>query len=224
MKKVILFLSLLLCLSAQPNLESSLRDFIFTKYKQVWLDNNIEILNIDLKSMVKTDLTNTTLESIRLDSRAVLRKHNSIYAVLKKQNGSILVPFDYVVKAKIDVVKSKRLIIRNENLDSSNTYVERIFLENFKSKPLSLNALNNASAKTLIAQDSIIFQDKAQNKILVKKGEKVLVYYDVKNIRIEYFLIALQNGALNEVISAKHTESNKIVKIKVVEKGKAMLF
>ncbi|WP_120944914.1 MULTISPECIES: flagellar basal body P-ring formation chaperone FlgA [Helicobacter] len=121
----------------------------------------------------------------------------------------------YQVIAQIEVFKTKNMLKKDVNLDSSNTYSQSVPFERFNTMPLDASYINNSSTKSFLAPNTLLSIDKIAPKILVYKNEMFSATLQSGPISLETSLQALQNGSLNQVIEALNIESKRRVQVRI---------
>ncbi|WP_121021326.1 flagellar basal body P-ring formation chaperone FlgA [Helicobacter vulpis] len=121
----------------------------------------------------------------------------------------------YQVIAQIEVFKTKNMLKKDVNLDSSNTYAQSVPFEQFNTMPLDRSYINNSSTKSFLGANTLLSIDKVAPKILVYKNEIFSATLVSGSISLETSLQALQNGSLNQIIEALNVESKKRVQVRI---------
>ncbi|BDQ29584.1 flagellar basal body P-ring formation chaperone FlgA [Helicobacter ailurogastricus] len=132
---------------------------------------------------------------------------------LSLQNKSVWVK--YKIKASIQVYKSKTMLRKDQNLDQSNTYQVSIPFTRFFAMPIDSSYINNSSARSFLAANTLLSIDKIGAQILVYKHEIFHATLKEGAISLETSLQALENGVLNQVIQALNVQSKKVVQVKI---------
>ncbi|BCZ18514.1 hypothetical protein NHP190012_01560 [Helicobacter sp. NHP19-012] len=132
---------------------------------------------------------------------------------LSLQNQSVWVR--YKIKATIQVYKSKSMLRKDQNLDPSNTYQVSVPFTRFFAMPIDSSYINNSSARSFLAANTLLSIDKVGAQILVYKHEIFHATLREGAISLETSLQALENGVLDQVIQALNVESKKVVQVKI---------
>lgn len=127
--------------------------------------------------------------------------------------------FYYQIQATLQVVRSTQNIHSNENLSSQNVRADSINFERVGREFVSIDDIQNYSAKSYIRSEMIITKDKLKPRILIKKGDRIRVFNQQDGVSVEILLVAKQNGAYNEIINAQNPSSGKILRIRVKSEG-----
>ncbi|WP_163498712.1 flagellar basal body P-ring formation chaperone FlgA [Helicobacter suis] len=121
----------------------------------------------------------------------------------------------YSLNASIGIYKSKTMLRKDQNLDASNTYFENIPFTHFNALPIDASYINNSSARSFIAPNTILSIDRVGPKILIYKHEIFNATLKEGPIFLETSLQALENGVLNQVIQALNMRSKKVIQVKI---------
>lgn len=210
----------------QPSLKfQKPREFLQKLYTNFFNANCPQSLRIDsikfsnLEELQGVDFTNADFELFGKIS------------ALKKSSGTLVAKFpqdkkkiflQYEVYAFVKTLSTTRNVSAGEELQDSVSAQEVAF-ERFSVLPACESDLALASAKVYLTKGSFVSKDKLRPKILVKKGELVLVQSEGEGFSMQNSLEALQNGTFGEVINAKNTQSGKVVRIKITNKNKGTL-
>lgn len=198
--------------------ESAPLKFLEKMYIQYY-GANIEIKQIQLRSL--HDLPKHYIPD-DYDLNASALKKNSGTFVMKyhTSSSSKQATFLYQIHALLKVVKSTQNIGVNENLTLQNTKIDSIDFEKNKGDLMTPDDIGKSGAKSYIRADLVITKDKIKPKILVKKGDKIVVSSRQEGVIMEAVLIAKQNAIQNEIINAQNPVSGKIIRVKIIKEGK----
>ena len=201
------------------------REFLQKLYTDFFNANCPQSLRVDsikfsnLEELRGVDFTNADFELFGKNS------------ALKKSSGTLVAKFtqdkkkiflQYEVHALVKILSTTRNVSAGEELQDS-VLAQEVAFERFSSLPACESDLSQVSAKVYLAKGSFISKDKLRPKILVKKGEFVLVQSEGEGFSMQNSLEALQNGSFGEVINAKNIQSGKVVRIKITNKNKGIL-
>ncbi len=200
---------------------SALKEDIKGQYLKAYKTLDLKIDAIELK--VPERFANAVLESYDLGSKDTLKKDGVVFLNLKIQNEpNLRLPVRYSVIGSIQAFKSSSVIKKDENITSNNTIQTRINFGSVES-PLIIQSINQASAKVYIAPNTILTASKIQPLIIVRKNDMIMGVLKEGRITLEINLQALENGSLNQIIQAKNLESNKILKVRVLNNSKVQI-
>ncbi|RDU55545.1 flagella basal body P-ring formation protein FlgA [Helicobacter sp. MIT 00-7814] len=201
------------------------REFLQKLYTDFFNANCPQSLRVDsikfsnLEELQGVDFTNADFELFGKSS------------ALKKSSGTLVAKFpqdkkkiflQYEVHAFVKILSTTRNVSAGEELQDS-IFAQEVAFERFSALPACESDLTLASAKVYLAKGSFVSKDKLRPKILVKKGEFVLVQSEGEGFSMQNSLEALQNGSFGEVINAKNTQSGKVVRVKITNKNKGVL-
>lgn len=198
--------------------ESAPLEFLEKMYIQYYGDN-IEIKQIQLRPL--HDLPkHYTPDDYDFNTSAL--KKNSGTFVMKYHTSSAnkQATFLYQIHASLKVIKSTQNISINENLTLQNTKIALIDFEKNRGDLMTPDDVGNSGAKSYIRADLVITKDKIKPRIIVKKGDKIVVSSRQEGVLMEAVLIAKQNAIQNEIINAQNPISGKIIRVKITNEGK----
>lgn len=191
-------------------LQYQLRKFYEMHYK------NIKIKTIQV-------WPHTYLERMPQEYTLTIPKKNAkrSYGVLQvKLSNRELLLFDYTLDATLLQPQATRIIKRGESLSRINTKIRTVLFENLRSQPLNFSQLKYYSAKHTIKIGDLITQRDVALTPLIKRHDDVNVQMRVNNMIIEFSARALNNGALNDMITLEKADGKRI-RAKVVGKLRA---
>jgi len=122
----------------------------------------------------------------------------------KKTSGTIKINNSYIfykLNAKIKVLKSIKIINKNESINHSNSKLKWIKFKNFYTYPITYYP--NKAAKIYIPKNRIIYEYMLQNKNIIKTGEMINIISKSGGIEISFKAKALQNAKAGDTIKVK---------------------
>jgi len=127
----------------------------------------------------------------------------------------------YKLLAKIKVLKSTKIINKNDLVDNTNSKIVQIPLKNLYKIPLT-KIPKNSSAKFYIPKDKIIYDYMIAVPNAVQRNSQITVISENGGISISFSATALQNGKAGETIKVRD-DNNKIYKVKIDKNGNGEL-
>ncbi|WP_034354890.1 flagellar basal body P-ring formation chaperone FlgA [Helicobacter jaachi] len=201
-------------------MDGDMVDFVKKMYVQHYGDK-LEISTLSIRPL-GTMPTDYTLIDYELSSG--LKKNSGTFAMKYRSNNSPQVKkltFMYEINGTLKVLKSTQNIATNDTISAQNTRVERIKFERVGADYMSESELNKSGAKSYIRADMAITKDKIKPRVVVKKGDRIRVSNFEGGVSMEVVLVARQSGAQNDIINAQNPSSGKILRVKIIDAGKA---
>ncbi len=202
--------------SANPN-QSRIYEYITQSYQEKYKDFDFEIQSIVIQPLINTDINNTNILKLEMGKNTLLRHSGTLIGIIQKDTSQVSIPIQYKIQATLQILRSKQVIKSNQDITALNASKERISVEDLKSFPLAPKELNKVSAKSLIAANTIITIDKIQHQILVRKNESFTGIIKEGSIQIETSLQALENGTQGQIIKALNQESQKVLRVRIID-------
>lgn len=195
-----------------------IEEFILSAYRQNYADFELEKITLNIP---KSILQNASFEikKLNLPNGTIKKTSGTLIATISQGKSLISVPISYHINANILVAQARLAIKTGTDLTQQNTFTQWVNLSNIKGNPLPPNEIGNVSARSLIAPNSIITRDKVQDRILIRKGDKIIGIYNDNSMQAQIALKALQNGSKGSIIKAQNIQSGKILHIKITDEG-----
>jgi flagella basal body P-ring formation protein FlgA len=122
------------------------------------------------------------------------------------------------------VVTAKASIPRGSLLTSDNCSVERKDITNFAGLPFSsFSQLKDMIANRTIGPETILHEKLTTRMPVIGKDEQVYVIVDRGTVRISIIMRAREQGALGDKIWVENELTHKLLKTKIIGKGKVEL-
>jgi len=157
-----------------------------------------------------TKIYKTTYPTIKID-KIILKNNNHKITNIdtslinpKRASGSIKVGNYFVfykIDATIKVLKSSKIINKNEAINNYNSTLQTIKFKNFYSYPLT--TYPHKIAKFYIPKNKIIYGYMVTTPNTINRGENINVISKSGGIEISFEAIALQNGKVGDKIKVK---------------------
>ncbi|BCZ17790.1 hypothetical protein NHP190003_10720 [Helicobacter sp. NHP19-003] len=214
--RLLLFILLSLPLIAESLLEQAIKQAYTEFYAKYPLKVQAVQVNLasgnpaTLEQILKHAKTPQDL-NLQLGPQQFLNQEGLLH--LSLENNSVWV--HYKIKGTIQVYKSKSMLRKDQNLDASNTYQVSVPFTRFFAMPIDTSYINNSSARSFLAANTLLSIDKVGAQILVYKHEIFHATLKEGPISLETSLQALENGGLGQVIQALNVESKKVVQVKI---------
>lgn len=199
---------------------AQIKSYIQNAYEQKYKAYSFLLSDVLLVVSPKISLEDYRIQSISLDSKNLNRNDGVIILNVVSNDSLLKLPLGYQVVATIGIYRSSEVIKSLQNITQSNTTKDTIAFERFTQMPITLAQLGKISAKSYIAPNIIITQEKIRPKILIHKKDSFVGVIRDSNIHLETILIARQNGGLGDVIEAFNPQTKKILRVKIIAEGK----
>jgi flagella basal body P-ring formation protein FlgA len=122
------------------------------------------------------------------------------------------------------VVTAKAAISRGTALSTENCMLERKDITRFACAPFtSLSQLQDLIANRTIQQETILHEKLTTRQPIIGKDEQVDVVVDKRGVRISIIMRAREQGALGDRIWVENELTHKLLKTKIIGKGKVEL-
>ncbi len=186
------------------------------------------VFSLDLENLIKEKLKERFGKEVKLKSYEVLTPIPEDYKIVElKAYKNIPTGFIYFKNKKVGTVRlyllwscevliSKRDINPGERLNKRNVEKKRVYLSRCTRVK---EPIENFVAGTSIKKGEIIKRSDLRKRFLVKRGERVRVYYERGNIFIVFDGKALDNGFMNEEVRILPPFSDRVIKGKVIGEG-----
>ena len=196
--------------------EENIKEYILSQYKALYPHFELESISID---MPKSLNPKAKIRKLSLPSNATKKPSGTIIATILQGKGVVSVPIGYHIYANVLIVQATLSIKTGTDITQQNTQTQWISLSAIKGNPLPPQEIGNVSARSLIPPNSIITRDKVQERILVRKGDKITGLYKSQSMQAQIALKALQNGSKGNIIKAQNLQSGKILQVRIVDEG-----
>lgn len=196
--------------------EENIKEYILSQYRALYPHFELESISID---MPKSLNPKAKIRKLSLPSNATKKPSGTIIATILQGKGVVSVPIGYHIYANVLIVQATLSIKTGTDITQQNTQTQWISLSTIKGNPLPPQEIGNVSARSLIAPNSIITRDKVQERILVRKGDKITGLYKSQSMQAQIALKALQNGSKGNIIKAQNLQSGKILQVRIVDEG-----
>ncbi|GAB6065452.1 flagellar basal body P-ring formation chaperone FlgA [Aquifex pyrophilus] len=185
-------------------------------------------LSLDLESLIKEKLKKRFGNEVKLKSYEILTKipedYKSVELKVYKNHPRGFIYFKNkkvgTVRLnllwKCEVLVSKRDINPGERLSKINVERREIYLGRCKQIK---EPVENFISKRFIKKGEVIKRRDLKKDFLVKRGEKVRVYYEKGNLFIVFDGKALDNGFMNENVRVLSPFSDRVIRGKVIGEG-----
>jgi flagella basal body P-ring formation protein FlgA len=140
----------------------------------------------------------------------------------KKVSGMIKVNNSYIfykLDAQIKVLKSTKIINKNEPISLNNSRLDEIKFKNFYTYPLT--SYQTKVSKMYIPQNRVIYNYMLKERDVISRGETIQVISKSGGIEISFEATAMQNGKVGDRIRVK--KDNKIYNVKIDKNGDGKL-
>lgn len=194
------------------DIEKKVKDFIRKNYK----NTNVVSLNLPDKTYF--------IPSNSITEKVVLRSESSKHLYLDYyiyENGKPIykIPITVNVKKYMRVIAAKKDIPKGKILTLEDLKTAEI---EFKRRAGYITEIENAVGKVAkrdIKKGSVIKSSLLKLDYKVKRRKNVKIIYRNGNINIEMLGLALENGAIGDVIRVKNISSGKVILCKVIKEN-----
>jgi len=128
---------------------------------------------------------------------------------------------NYKIIAKIKVLKSIKIINKNDLINNSNTKLSYVPLKNLYKMPMT-KIPKNSSAKFYIPANKIIYDYMITTPNLIQRNSPITIIFKSGGIEISFSATALDSGKNGDIIRVRD-KNNKIYKVKIDKNGNGIL-
>ncbi len=191
---------------------SDIKLILIKNYKEHYPDIKINSVLIMPRGFIKSLAKKF---QVSLHQKAYLSKEGTL-SIKSIDNKKLF--FDYLIDANLYVYTSKIKLHRDDRISTLNTMKKSIIFDKFRALPINISHLNTSQAKRNLKAGKILTIRDIQSLDLVKKNAHVSVSLKNGNINISFFAKALQNGKLQDIITAQKTNRQKI-RVRIIGKN-----
>jgi flagella basal body P-ring formation protein FlgA len=149
-----------------------------------------------------------------VNCRLIARQNSKTYSI----------PVVCLVTVVTPVVVAKTAIPRGSLLTSENCSLEKRDITHFACNPFTgLSQLDGMIANRTIQNEAIVHEKLTARMPIIGKDEQVYVIVDRGVVRVSIVMRARQQGALGEKIWVENELTHKLLKTKIIGKGKVEL-
>ncbi|MDO5575577.1 MAG: flagellar basal body P-ring formation chaperone FlgA [Fibrobacter sp.] len=139
-------------------------------------------------------------------------------------NRTYKIPVRCKVNVTVPVIVASRMIKRGELISVDNCEFRKLDITTFGPTPLnSLQNIRDMEALRTIEQGTIIHSRLLKQKPLIEKGDKVMICSKTASVKIYVSATARESGCAGETIWVQNDNSNKLVQVKIMGKGKVSI-
>lgn len=199
-----------------------IKRYVASLFLQEYRKNNIQIKEIILEQMTPFDFERDWIKEIDFNKR-LLKRNEGTFDVLMQEGDERRkkIFFKYYVDATLDVVQTISPISGGETISYNNAKVVTIPFDKVSSSLMEASQLGNIAARSYTPSDVIVTEDRLVPKIVVRKGDKVIVAIKENGVLLEFLLEAQKNAAIGDVIKAK--VDKKTYQIRIISEGRGEL-
>ena len=202
----------------QDDTPTQVQNYILSAYSTHYADFDFVLESIEVN--IPKHLQGK-IQKLTLPNNATKKTSGTLIAtiLLKDSKSVVSMPISYSINASVLVLQARVSIKSSTDITHQNAFATRVNLFSIKGNPLPPKELGQISARSLIASNSIITRDKIQDRILVRKGDKITCIYKSQSMQAQITLQALQNGQKGSVIKAQNLQSGKILQVRIIDEG-----
>lgn len=198
---------------------SEIIDFLREKYQKVYENFDIKIDDVRLFLHKNSKISDVKITKISADVSQDFAFSGDVILDYDFNGTHFTNAVKYEVSGSMALIVASQNIKQNENFTDKNTQQIRRALNEIRHHPLTKNDLPNLQAKFFITKNTILSENHAEKRILIKKNDSFLARYTDKNLTIEIMLTAEENGVLGAVIRAQNPDTKKILRVKVLSEN-----
>ncbi len=144
--------------------------------------------------------------------------------VARQYSKIFTVPVVCCITVVTPVIVAKTAILKGTVLSCANCSIERKDITHFASSPYTdLSQLNDMVANRTIPAESILNNKLTSRMPIIGKDEQVYVVVDKGQVRVSVIMRAREQGALGDRIWVENELTHKLIKTKIIGKGKVEL-
>lgn len=118
--------------------------------------------------------------------------------------------FDYTIDATVGIVHAKYDLKRKAELTSFNTVTLNVKLGAIRGKPLTQMQPHQYRLKQNIKANAALSRRDVESSPMVKRGKQLLVSIKSGAVLIEFAAVALEDGALYDIIAIRKADGQRI--------------
>lgn len=183
---------------------------------------NPKITEINLKPLTEIKGKEIEILGAKIQDKAFKKKKFSLIVETLVDGEKRLIPFLCEIDADLEVLIAREGIKAGQDLSDENITKKRIAFEAFSVLPALSEQAYTSSSRSFIAKGSVIFVSKLKPQMIVKRGDWIEVLLQEGNIMIQARLQAMQNASLGQEINAKNPQSQKIIRVRITDKGRGI--
>ncbi len=205
-----------LTIISKDEVKESIRDYIYKNMP--WDKNQVKISEIDFNGKI-------LLPNGEITQKITSKKYSSFIGELP-----LFLEFKVdgrshrrqKIKVKIDVlipaVLTRGPMKRNQIISEKDIYVENKWVSNKSQKMItSIADVIGKRLKKNLKTGEPLFESLLEIPSTIKKGKRVLILVETKNVRITIPGIAVEAGKKGQIIKVKNVDSNKVVYARVMD-------
>jgi flagella basal body P-ring formation protein FlgA len=164
-----------------------------------------------------------TIQIIGLSSKYPKGNVN-IKLVARQDSKTFSVPVVCCVTVVTPVVTVRTAVPRGTSFTSSNCMLERKDITHFACNPFTdLSQLNDLIANRTIQPETILYDKLTSRLPIIGKDDQVYVVMDRGRVRVSIIMRAREQGAMGDKIWVENELTHKLLKTKIIGKGKVEL-
>lgn len=200
---------------------NAIKSAVEARFLEHYKAHNIKINSLEITPLISQNLAKFKLEHINFD---LVRKTSGNFEVQIRHNElKKRVFFSFTIDATLDALSATSSIKTGEVISEHNSTRAQIPLTRNMALPASTEIVNEYEAKSFIAGGATILPSKITPKIIVRKGDILSVAFRDGDINIVFSVRALENGAKGQNIRAENTQSNKTLRVIILNSKTAKM-
>jgi len=145
--------------------------------------------------------------TVTIPNYALLNNYSTIYIITPRHREFF---FNFILKAKINIVVATKKIKRHTKLTAFNTKEKFVNFKNFHGMPIASISNHQYQSKFTIQSGQIILQRNIQPLSLVRRGHNVTATLNQGGISIIFSAKALQSGRKGDTINIVRDDGKEL--------------
>ena len=165
---------------------------------------DIEIISSNIDALNKLDSNNLCIKNIDIDTRSL-----SFKIITQYEKKSFIYHGKYNYKLLVPILN--RTLEKNEKISKSDiTYAEKYIRDLNSHTVTNENEIIGKAGRLNLKPDMLINDRDLIKPIIVSKGSQINVIFEKKLLKLKITALALENGAIGDLIKVKNIRSNNI--------------
>lgn len=203
-------------------LDKKINSQIKEQLKNYSSDYKIKISGIPSTNVVTQDSIKPNIEIISQNNKFTQNQYRRV--LIKSQNGAIIKAFPITIQTLVfkDVLVANEQIAYNQEINQTNTKLERKEISRFLDKTISKNNVNLIATRNY-PKGSIINLQYAKSKSIVAKNSMIDIVFQTKGMNIKLKGTALKEGSIGDTILVRSEKYNKTYNGVVLSQNEVMV-
>lgn len=207
--------------------QKGIKNYILGAFLKEYQNNKIQIQAIHLEQITPVNFEEEAIKSIDFHSKLLKRNTGSFDVVVEEKVGKQMrnrkVYFKYHLDAKLQAIQTSEPINGKQGVNYSNAHLVWIPFERIGSPLMQEGDMGKVAVRSYIPKGTIITRDRLIAKVVVKKGEKILVSVVENGVVLEFTLEAQKDAAVGDKIKARIIDGKQTYEVEILQEGRARL-